>query len=105
MTWAEAARVSVEIKNGKAWLLIDPDIWIWPRRARRIAVDFMDKRRGDRFNSKYNLSSTPGLKSSLGRREPRRGSDGAAPFTEDTTPRTPSFHIGSRTAFAWRLSA
>ena len=54
VTWAEAVRVSVDCKDGKVWLLIDPDIWIWPPRARKSAAKFMEQRRSDRYNNKYN---------------------------------------------------
>ena len=52
--WAEAIRVSITIHEGRAWLLLDPDVWIWPPRARKDAATFLDKRRGDRFNNVYN---------------------------------------------------
>src|SRR5581483_2562883 len=54
VTWAEAVRVSIDAKNGQRWLLLAPDIWIWPTRARKVAADFLDQRRGDRFNKMYN---------------------------------------------------
>jgi hypothetical protein len=50
--WSEAVRVSIDFQNGRAWLLLDPDIWIWPARARRSAVGFLDERRSDRYNQK-----------------------------------------------------
>jgi len=53
VTWAEAVRLSIDQRDGRTWLLLDPDIWIWPARARRYADDFLDKRRSDRFNRKY----------------------------------------------------
>lgn len=46
--WAEALRISVDQKGGSLWLMIDPDIWIWPPRARANARDFLDRRRSDR---------------------------------------------------------
>ena len=49
--WAEAARVSIGRIDGKDWLLLDPDVWIWPARAREDATDFLDTRRGNRFNN------------------------------------------------------
>ena len=52
--WAEALRISLDLRDGRYWLIVDPDIWIWPSRARRVADEFMDRRRGDRFNKKYN---------------------------------------------------
>jgi len=51
--WAEALRVSLDQKDGRPWLLLEPYIWIWPQRARESAVPFLDQRRGDRFNSKH----------------------------------------------------
>lgn len=48
--WAEALRISLDLRDGRYWLIVDPDIWIWPR----VADEFMDRRRGDRFNKKYN---------------------------------------------------
>ena len=52
--WAEAARISVDMRNGAVWLVIDPDLWIWPARSRHDATEFLDRRRRDRFNDKYN---------------------------------------------------
>jgi len=52
VSWAEAVQISVEEKNGQYWLILDPDIWIWPRRAKRDVTEFLDGRRGDRFNAK-----------------------------------------------------
>ena len=51
--WAEAVRVSIDMKNSAVWLVIDPDIWIWPPRSRRDAIAFLDERRRDRLNQKY----------------------------------------------------
>lgn len=54
VSWTEAVRLSIDVKNGQTWLLVDPDIWIWPPRARELATEFMDERRKDRYNRKYN---------------------------------------------------
>jgi hypothetical protein len=104
VTWAEALRVSVEIKDGRAWLLIDPDIWIWPQRARRLAVDFMDKRRADRFNGKYNGLLDAWIEIILGTVD-RGAAVTVRPFADGTDAENPAFQIGSRTGFARRLSA
>ena len=50
----KAVRISIDRRDGRTWLLIDPDVWIWPARARRYADDFLDRRRSDRFNRKHN---------------------------------------------------
>jgi len=42
VSWAEAVRVSIVQKQGETWAVLDPDIWIWPPRAREVATDFLD---------------------------------------------------------------
>jgi hypothetical protein len=100
--WSEAARISIDMKNGAVWLLIDPDLWIWPARARQDAVEFLDQRRRDRLNSKYNDLLSAWVQIILG--TDQRGVDvrlAAFDGSEDTG--NPAFLIGSRTAFTRRL--
>jgi hypothetical protein len=52
--WSEALRVSIEMKSARFWVLLDPDIWVWPPRAREVATEFLGRRRADRLNQKYN---------------------------------------------------
>lgn len=100
--WSEAVRVSVEMRNGAVWLLVDPDVWIWPARCRQNATEFLAQRRRDRFNRKYNDLLTAWVQIILS--TDRRGID-----VELSVPYGPkgvgesSFVVGSRTAFAWRL--
>ena len=82
--------------------MVDPDIWIWPPRSRQDAVEFLDQRRRDRYNKKYNELLSAWVQIILGTEE--RGievrltaSDGAEGAGN------PTFLVGSRTAFAWRL--
>jgi hypothetical protein len=90
--------------DGRSWLLLDPDIWIWPNRARRNAVDFLDDRRGGRYNNVYNSLVDAWLGVLLG--------DGGrnveikiAPYEGGTVAETPSFNIGTRTGFTRRLAS
>ncbi|MCC6490527.1 MAG: SIR2 family protein [Candidatus Hydrogenedentes bacterium] len=103
IAFAEAVRVSIEVKNGRTWMLLDPDIWIWPPRARESAQPFLNQRRKDRFNRKYNELLSAWIKVLLGERE-----DGSAvtlsAFAEGTAAENPSFGIGRITAYAWRAS-
>ena len=48
--WAEAVKLDFEEIDGTHWVLIKPEVWIWPKRARKQAADFLDKRVGGRFN-------------------------------------------------------
>lgn len=100
--WAEAVQVSIDFKNGRPWLLLDPDIWIWPARARHAAVAFLDERRSDRFNQKYNTILDAWIRIVLGTDE-RKVEVSLRPFDGGSDAENPSFSIGSRTAFARRL--
>ena len=100
--WSEAARISLEVREGQNWLTIDPDIWIWPPRARRDARDFLDKRKADRFNDKYNALLNAWIEIALGTNE-RAAEVDVSSFASGTESENPTFTIGSRTAFSRRL--
>lgn len=101
--WAEAVRISVDQKDGQIWLLLDPDVWIWPRRARRIARTFLDQRKSDRLNAKYNNLLSGWSQAALGTSE-RNVKIVVSPFGDGVDAENPSFTIGSRTGFSKRLS-
>jgi len=48
--WMEAAEISLEYMDGKFWLLVNPDVWIEPRENRNQSIDFLDKKKGKRYN-------------------------------------------------------
>lgn len=99
--WSEAARIPIDMKNGAAWLLVDPDVWIWPARSRQDATEFLDQRRRDRLNSKYNDLLTAWVQIILGTDE--RGVDvRLAAFNGPESAGNPAFLVGSRTAFVRR---
>jgi hypothetical protein len=100
--WAEAARVSLDLRNGKYWLIVEPDLWIWPSRARHIADEFMDRRRGDRFNRKYNqlLNAWVGL---IGGTEARNTEVTVSAFASGSVAENPTFSFGTRTGFLQKL--
>jgi len=100
--WAEAARVSITQKNGANWLLVDPDIWIWPPRARPTAREFLDERRKDRLNAKFDRILTAWVKVLTGTAE-RGALVQLATFDDGDADTSPSFTISSRTAFSWNL--
>lgn len=100
--WAEAIRISIGRIDGRNWLLLDPDIWIWPARAREDATDFLDKRKGNRYNNIYNALIEAWLTVLLG--SDRAAQSNFSAFEAGTLPETPSFTIGSRTAYARGLA-
>ena len=102
--WAEAARISIDMRNSAVWLLIDPDLWIWPARCRHDATEFLDRRRRDRFNGKYNELLSAWVHLILDTAE--TGVEVALAVSsgpEDTG--SPLFRVGNRTAFARRLAS
>jgi hypothetical protein len=99
--WAEAVRVSLGMIDGRNWLL-DPDVWIWPSRSREDATDFLDKRRGDRYNNIYNALLDAWLTVLLG--DDRAAETKLSAFEAGTPAETPSFNIGSRTAYTRGLA-
>jgi hypothetical protein len=101
--WAEAVRVSLDIVDGRGWLLLDPDVWIWPPRAREIAAAFLDKRKGDRYNNVYNALLDAWLSVLLG--ADRAAETMVSAYEGGTVAETPSFSIGSRTAYTRRLGS
>ncbi len=48
--WAEAVSLKVEECNGQLWLLLQPDVWISPNKMREEAIDFLYKRKINRWN-------------------------------------------------------
>ncbi|NQV56273.1 MAG: hypothetical protein HQ503_10480 [Rhodospirillales bacterium] len=104
VSWAEALRVSIDFINGKYWLLLEPDIWIWPSRARKYETAFLDRRRSDRYNKKMNELLDAWVQSILGT-ENRNSEVRVSTFDEGSGLENPIFQIGTRTAFARRLVA
>lgn len=100
--WAESLKLSIEVKNGQRWLLLDPDIWIWPEFARRDAKKFMEQRRRDRYNSKHNALLTAWIKVILGTEKVNAVVE-VRPFSSGSDDANPLFSIGSRTAHSKRL--
>jgi hypothetical protein len=99
VSWSEAAQISIEEKNGAFWLVIDPDIWIWPKRARRNAVDLLDARRSNRYNAKADALLSAWCHVLLGTNDHNTSVD-VTPFNSGDESENPEFTIGTRTAFS-----
>jgi len=104
VTWAECVRISLDYKNGTPWLLLIPDIWIGPKRARHDAEKFLDSRRGDRFNPKYNAILEAWIQILFGKVE-RNTTVNVATFADGSAPENATFTLASRTGFSKRLLA
>ncbi len=101
--WAEAVRVSIDIKDGRSWLLLEPHVWIEPSHGRKAAVTFLEARRGDRYNKKFNNLLDAWIQIVLGTAD-RNVEVCLEAFDDGTEAENPSFRISSRTAFTRRES-
>ena len=104
VNWAEAVQVSLDFKNGNLWLLLNPDIWIWPPRARKISAAFIENRRKNRFNKKFNDLLDAWVRIILGTDE-RNTEVMVSAFAQGSEAENPSFCLVTRTAFSKRLTS
>lgn len=102
--WAESLRVSLDRKEGRDWLLLEPDIWIWPPHARAVATNFLDERKGKRYNGKQNelLQAWTAI---ILDSDQRNADFTFRPFEDGDDAENPTFKVGTRTAFSRRLTA
>ena len=104
VAWAEALRVSVDVVDGRCWLLIEPDIWIWPKRARKDATDFLDGRGRERYNNVCNALIDAWLTVLFGDGE--RNTQVTFSTSDEGSPaEAPKFVVGTRTAYTRRLTS
>jgi hypothetical protein len=101
--WAEAVRVLFDVIDGRNWLLLDPDVWIWPPRAKKDATAFLDERRSNRYNNVYNALLDGWLAVLLG--TDRSTETTISACEHGTVAENPSFSIGSRTAYTRRIGS
>ena len=100
--WSEPLRVVVNESNGRLWLQIQPDFWVWPPRSRKDARDFLQQRRSKRFNQKYNELLDAWIQVLFGNQT--RGSEvEVTPHDSGDELENPLFRIGVRTAYSRRL--
>lgn len=96
--WSEALRIALDTRNGQHWLLVSPDIWVWPRRARASARAFLDTRRGKRFNDVHDRIVDAWVRVLAGTGE-RNVEVTLRTFNEGDEIENPSFRIRTRTAY------
>lgn len=104
VSWAEAVQLSIEEKNGRHWLVLDPQVWIWPKRARRDATAFLDAHTNARFNARADELLTAWCRVLLGTTD-QNVEVVLTPFDDGDTTENPKFRLGSRTAFSRQIRA
>lgn len=45
--------MSLGYANNRVWLLLKPDVWIWPKFVWQHAKNFLDNRKANWYNDKY----------------------------------------------------
>ncbi|MCG8672827.1 MAG: SIR2 family protein [Pseudomonadales bacterium] len=98
VSWSEGLKLSIDVKGGRMWVLIEPDIWVWPIRARRLAVQFLDDRKSDRYNNKYNQL----LDAWIGILFDDQAEIKVTPFKDGDPDENPIFVLHKRTAYSKR---
>ena len=103
IAWAECVEISIEQRGGQCWLLVRPNVWIWPKHGKRDAQDFLDERRGDRFNAKADKLLSIWLALLLP--STARGADvSLRPFEGGSGAENPTFVVNNRTAYSRGLT-
>lgn len=97
--YAEAVRVSLGYADERMWLLLKPDVWIWPAFARQHATQFLDRRKADRRNDKHDrlLSAWVGI---LSDDAGRNVEVSVSPFDGAYSFANPEFAFSTQTGFA-----
>lgn len=102
--WAEALRISLDQHNGKTWILLEPNIWIWPPRARPSAITFLEKRRGGRTNAKHDALLDAWIRIILAT-DDLDAEVALLAFDGDECAGNPCFRLGARSAFSRRVKS
>lgn len=98
-TWIEAVEVRIEIRNGRMWLLLRPDIWITPQANREQAIAFLRDRKRYRYNPKSDAVLNAWIEILLGNVEKGTEVTVALPNTEGNAL---NFVINNCAAFSGR---
>jgi len=102
--WAECVHLDLQQIEGQNRLLLKPDVWIWPKWARRDAIEFLDRRCGGRFNPKADNILSAWITLLLPGE--RRGTDHRImTFDGAAGPGNPTFVLNDRTAFSRKLGS
>ncbi|MCD1594469.1 MULTISPECIES: SIR2 family protein [Thalassospira] len=99
--FAEAVHLSLSYADERLWLLLKPDVWIWPTFARQHATQFLDRRKAERRNDKHDhlLSAWIGI---LSNHAGRNVEVTVSPFEDGVDYANPVFGFSTQTGFAMK---
>ncbi len=99
--YAESLQFNFSWADNRLWLLIKPDIWIWPPRARRHATQWLDQKKANRKNDVYN-SLVSAWVSILTDDADSATDVTLSAYEGNPSPSNPSFTFSSRTGYSKR---
>ena len=102
--WAEAIQLDLQQIGGRPYLLLRPDVFIWPVWARKEATTFLDQRRGGRFNMLANTVLDAWIQVLLPEAA-RAANYELLAFDGPEGPGNPKFTLNTRTTFSRWQSA
>jgi hypothetical protein len=94
--WAESLSMSLEFRNKKWWLLIEPELWISPLTNREHATDFIREKRLRRYNKQSSQILDAWISLLLG----ATGDNEVAVSCFPNAEFKPAFTVNARTAFS-----
>ncbi|MFC3753180.1 hypothetical protein ACFOSR_12610 [Aquamicrobium ahrensii] len=97
--WAEAVEIDLQQIGGRTWVLLKPDVYIWPRWARREASTFLDRRMRGRYNGPANALMSAWIELLLPG-TPRHTDRTLTSFDHVAGPGNPTFVVNDRTGFS-----
>ena len=99
--FAEAVHLSLGYADDRLWLLLKPDVWIWPAFARQYATQFLDTYKADRLNYKHDrlLSAWIGI---LSDHAGKNVEVTISPFDGEVGFTNPAFGFSTQTGFAMK---
>jgi len=102
--WAEAVQLDLQQIGGRVYLLLRPDVFIWPVWARQEARTFLDQRRGGWFDKQANTLLDAWIRVLLPAAARAEDHDLLA-FDGPEGPGNPIFTVNTRTTFSRRPAA
>jgi hypothetical protein len=99
--YAEAVHISLNYADDRLWLLLTPDVWIWPMFARRQATNFLDRRKAERRNDKHDRLLSAWI-SILSDRAGKNVEVNISPFEGEVGFANPVFAFSTQTGFAMK---
>ena len=101
--YAEAVRLNLQQIDDAYWLTLSPDIWVSPKWAREDVEEFLDKKRGGRYNKQADAILSAWV-SALLPGQTRHIDHQLSAFDGTISAHNPQFVVNDRTAYSRRSS-